>query len=484
MKKESMKLLTCMVSEGGWGAVHVLELLRINLSYIISFVIQCLHERAACNSSAAAFVGSLCQVVMGPVPPMYVSSLKEMLDSPLTILSRDKEVLPGWEIARHIIQLLPDKMDSSIAATYLTKFDEDEGNVKIFLEALKNLLLVSKSARDCAFFRATDLLKLFSFSLSNLNERILDINLHISSNIANKKELRGDFLFATHCIQVSTNWVIEPFHQEDVPGNTLNVAECLIPLLHPLWIPALRAPSFIEAVVQFLIMITSHIEVSITANVTRLLERKKAVSGSRCLTDCGTLPKSLLEDAFDLLINCGRVHDSAYVIVKEGFLKNLVTFLEQFKDLESTLAQKVLQCLTILTLHKEAHTALSKIPSWVRVVKICIQSKHLRKNALLILINMISNVSVVKHMLSTEDFLPVVGTLLINCSKDLTAGGSSLYTEADIHLCLVVLWALAANNQRCKTILKRLVIKPHLENLYRHHRHPTLSLKLLGILNS
>ncbi|RXG53494.1 hypothetical protein Avbf_08210 [Armadillidium vulgare] len=196
--------------------------------------------------------------------------------------------------------------------------------------------------------------------------------------------------------------------------------------------------------------------VSITANVTRLLERKKAVSGSRCLTDCGTLPKSLLEDALDLLVNCGRVHDSAYVIVKEGFLKTLVTFLEQFKDLESTLAQKVLQCLTILTLHKEAHIALSKVPSWVRVVKICIQSKHLRKNALLILINMISNVVVVKHMLSTEDFLPVVGTLLINCSKDLTAGSSSLYTEADIHLCLVVLWALAANNQRCKTILKRL----------------------------
>lgn len=72
--------------------------------------------------------------------------------------------------------------------------------------------------------------------------------------------MRGDFLFATHCLQVSTNWVIEPHNQEDASGNVLNVAECLIPLLHPLWIPALRAPSFIESVVQFLIMITSHVE--------------------------------------------------------------------------------------------------------------------------------------------------------------------------------------------------------------------------------
>lgn len=73
-------------------------------------------------------------------------------------------------------------------------------------------------------------------------------------------------MFATHCLQVATNLVTDAGFRENTdpdvisPPEVVIVGETLIPLLHPLWIPALRALPFVEALLQFLVNITAHDE--------------------------------------------------------------------------------------------------------------------------------------------------------------------------------------------------------------------------------
>lgn len=469
----SLEVLSAILAEGGWGAVRVVEWVATYPSPILCPVVAALHASAPghLQAAAASFLTGLTQVVFHAREAVQQDlhlTLTAALDIPATMLGSEA-LCPGWELCRHLIQLVcdaPETTDSSVPSHLL-------------LESLKLLLLISHSAREAAFHLRLCLLPLLAQPLQALQEKVMSVNLHISGNLLRCKDVREEVLASIQSLEVATNWVIGGSGVEDV-------FETLLAKLHPLWTPAQQTPSIMKAILDFLLSSTAlhqccvlltrtnampGVPVSATrtrwpllACVTTLscqhLARLAGESGS--LSHCfKTLSRESLERALSVVTNCARVPECVLVMNKLDVVGSVMRWLECRAALQEGVAitVKVVQLLAVLTTHQESRTALLKLKHWTATIQELTAHEAVRLHALRVAASM----ALGRH--SSGSLLAqggLVETLQEVLAREVEEG------EQEGKCCevaLVTLWALAANNQRGKAILRQGPLRPLLKHL-------------------
>ena len=157
------------------------------------------------------------------------------------------------------------------------------------------------------------------------------------------------------CLDLVSNWSLQIDNNEE---NICLLGESVIPLLHPLWIPSLRASKLLESLLKSNLNLTqnpqgksllrnlflfSHFCIVVCPILTKttglpgsLLSRSRtsqnllsllttAVSqavlraSSDKVASKGILPKPLLFEGLEILLHCSAVEESAYTIVRVRF---------------------------------------------------------------------------------------------------------------------------------------------------------------------
>ncbi|KAK8388463.1 hypothetical protein O3P69_020445 [Scylla paramamosain] len=235
-----------------------------------------------------------------------------------------KALCPGWELCRHLIQLVSN----------IQPVQEPASLRHLLLECIKLLLLVSQSAREAAFHLRLSLLPTLSQPLQVLQQKLITVNLHITGHMLRCKEVKGEVLASIQSLGVATNWIIGGSGIEDV-------CEALLSKLHPLWTPAQHTPPFLKALLEFLLSSAAMHQccvlltrtsampgLSVSASRTRwpllgcvttlVCQQLAKLSGrTGTLSSCfQTLSRDHLDIALSILTNCARVPECIVVMNK------------------------------------------------------------------------------------------------------------------------------------------------------------------------
>ncbi|KAG0719705.1 Rotatin [Chionoecetes opilio] len=362
----SLEVLATLLAEGGWGAVRVVEWVVNCPSSILCPVIVALHASnpSHLQAAAASFLTGLTQVVLHSREASQQGlnvSLTGALDMQM-LMPGGNALCPGWEICRHLIQLVCDTQPSQEPATLRI----------LLLECLKLLLLVSQSARQAAFHLRPSLLPALAHPLQALQVKLTTVNLHISGNLLRCREVKVEVLASIQTLEVAANWVTGRNGVEDV-------CEALLGFLHRLWIPAQHTPSFLKALLEFFLSSTARHRccvlftrttamsgVSVSATRTRwpllacvatlVCQQLGRLSGkTRNRSLCfQTLSRDNLDVALSVLINCARVPECVVVMNKLDMVGSSVKWLECRAALQEgvTITSRVLSLLVLLTTTK------------------------------------------------------------------------------------------------------------------------------------
>lgn len=487
----SLEVLAALLEEGGWGAVRVVEWVTVCPSPILCPIVTALHVSAPghLQAAAASFLIGLTQVVLHGREASQQNlhpTLTGALDTPAT-MPGNKALCPGWELCRHLVQLVcdaPQTPDSAVLG-------------HLFLECLKLLLLISHSAREAAFHLRPCLLPLLAWPLQALQEKVTSVNLHISGNLLRCKDTKEEVLASIQSLEVATNWVLGGSGIEDV-------CETLLARLHPLWVPALHTPSIMKALLDFLLSSTAlhqccilltrtsampGVPVSATRTrwpllacvatmVCQYLGRLAEETGG--LSHCfKTLSKESLDRALSVVTNCARVPECTFILNKVDMVGSVMRWLECRAALQEGVAVtcRVVQLLSLLTTHQESCKVLLKSQHWTATIKELAAHKLIRLHALRVAATMALGCHSSASLLAQGG---LVETLLEVLAQEKEEQNETKCCE----IALVTIWALAANNQRGKSILRQSPLRHLLRHLAETatDRRATLAKTILPML--
>lgn len=467
----SLELLAALLVEGGWGAVRVVEWVAACPSPILCPVVAACHASASSHlqAAAASFLIGLTQVVLHGKEATQQNlqlTLTGALDTP-ALMPGNKALCPGWELCRHLIQLVCDAHPDNAALHHL------------MLESLKLLLLISQSAREAAFHLRPCFLLVLARPLQSLQEKVTSVNLHISGNLLRCKDVKEEALASIQSLEVATNWISGGSGAEDV-------CETLLAKLHPLWTPAQHTPSIMKALLDFLLSSTSlhrccvlltrtsampGVPVSATRTrwplmacvatlVCQHLVRLAGETGS--LFHCfKTLSKENLDRALSVVTNCARVPECVLVMNKLDVVGSIMRWLECRAALQEGLAisSRVLKLLAVLTTHQDSRAALLKSKHWTATLKELAAHEAVRLDTLRVAASMALGRHSAASLLAQGS---LVETLLEVLAQEEEGDEDELKC---CEVALVTVWALAANNQRGKAILRQAPLRPLLRHL-------------------
>ena len=486
----SLEVMAALLAGGGWGAVRVVEWVAACPSSILCPVVGALHASTSGHARAAAatFLIGLTQVVFHGREASHQGlnvSLTGAFDTPAP-MPGGKALCPGWELCRHIIQLVCDTQPTQ----------EPAGLTHLLLECLKLLLLVSHSAREAAFHLRLCLLPVLTRPLQALQDKVTTVNLHITGHLLRCKEVKVEVLASIQSLEVATNWVTGGSGVEDV-------CETLLGKVHPLWMPAQCTPPFLKALLQFVlssaalhrccVLLTRTtampgVPVSgtctrwpllacVTTLVCQQLARLTGKTGTLSFS-FHTLSKDHLDLALSILTNCARVPECVVVMNKVDVVGSAMKWLECRAALQEgvgvAIASRVVSLLALLTTHHESRKALLRSRQWMATVQELVGHEVLQLDALRVAANM----ALGRHSVTT---LLESGGLMDTLLEVLGEEGK------EVHHCevaLVIVWALAANNQRGKAVIRQGPLRPLLKHLAQTApgRRAELAINIMHIL--
>lgn len=493
----SLEVLNALVCGGGWGAIRVAQWISVSPALTFHPIVVALHSSfpVTLQSAAGAFLTNLLRAVLHHEPSVTQTDLRTAINRALddhTKLSGSHKVYLGWELASHIIHLvcdLPNSQDknnnSDGSQAKSTKVSPDLKHM--LLDALKLLLIISQSAKDCAFHLQRFLLPQVTQSFRLIHEKLDNINLRITSNLMKNKDVKEYVSAAVRNLEVVTNWVEDRRYDECV-------SETLIPLLHPLWTSALRTPTLLTAILRFLLTASAHHKAClvltrtsglpgvllstsrtkrpllscITTQVTQLLTRLFSCSRVSA-SDVQELSRESFTLCVSILTNCARLQECVYIMNKLDVVSTIMRWLESRIAIEQS--QPFARFLALHTTHYESQMVLCKIVGWVDTITALTQQERLQRDALRILANMSLNHHALPSLLAS--------TKLISTVLGFIEG-----MEDNTELTLIILWSLVANNQRGKAALKKHPIMPLLNHLLecQDGRKKELSQRILDIM--
>ena len=484
----SLEVLAAMLAGGGWGAVRVVEWVCACPSSILCPVVAALHDStpSCLQIAAASFLIGLTQVVLHGREASHLSlsaSLTGVLDTAAQ-MPGGKALCPGWELCRHLIQLVSNNQSVQEHATLR----------QLLLECLKLLLVVSQSAREAAFHLRLSLLPILSQPLQALQEKLMTVNLHISGNMLRCKEVKGEVLASIQSLGVATNWIIGGSGIEDV-------CEALLSRLHPLWTPAQHTPPFLKALLEFLLSSAAMHQccvlltrtsampgLSVSATRTRwpllacvttlVCQQLARLSGrTETFSSCfQTLSKDHLDIALSILNNCARVPECTVVMNKLDVVGSAMKWLQCRMAFQEgmVITSKVASLLALLTTHQESRIALLKSRRWIATVQELVSHEVVQLAALRVTANMALGRHSVSALLEPGSFLETLLEVLAQEQKK----------DQNCEMVLIIVWALIANNQRAKAVIRQVPLRPLLQHLAEtaSGKGADLALKILHIL--
>ncbi|XP_071513328.1 rotatin-like isoform X2 [Panulirus ornatus] len=481
----SLEVLNALVCGGGWGAAQVVQWIAVSPSLTLRPILDGLHSSASHDLQVA--VVSFLTNVLQSVFQSEISSQEDLprtisgaLDVPVPLLN-DQNICPGWELSRHLIQLicsLPDLQEMGKQALEKQKTKDlvmEQQHLFLFLNCFKLLLLVSESAKEAAHHLQHFLLPVLTKPLSDLQEKLRTINIHITSHLLKNKEIQDDVQTVIQNLGVATNWVHGRGRWVEIVGKSI------VPLLHPLWVPALNTPSLLEAILRFILTASAHHQVCLILTRTSGLpgvllstsRSKRPLLALITTLVCQQLVKLLtcnrnfnvsfkdisrdsILSGISILINCARLQVCASVMNKLDLISYLMKWLAckiAFKE-GMIITTSILKLLIFLTTYHESRIAICRSNGWISIIYDLVAEGSLQKDALRIMGNMSLNHHSVQSVLASDDFIKT----LINI-----VGKSG--DEQSTELALVNLWALIANNQRGQAIIKQHPFQPLLKNI-------------------
>ncbi|XP_069941170.1 rotatin-like isoform X2 [Cherax quadricarinatus] len=501
----SLEVLNALVCGRGWGAARIIEWISVSPALILRPMVAGFHVSASAERQAAtvAFLTNLLHEVFHSEIstqqdlPVVIS---RVLDDPVQLLN-DQNVCPGWELSRHIIQLicgLPDCEDPNKQPAAQQKTDilcMDQEHLFLLLDSLKLLLLASQSAKEAAHHFRHFLLPTLTKSFSDLQNKLQNVNIHITAQLMKIKEIKDTICIIIQILEIATNWI-------EVRGNwLLMVGETFVPLLHPLWTPAIQTLPLLEAILKFLLAASSHHQICllltrtsglpgvllstsrtkrpllacITTAVCQQLE--KLLTYSRSFTLCF---KDFSRDSFlaaiSVLINCARVQECTYVMNRLDLVPSLIKWLQCKAAVEEgmVITPSIVKLLVLVTTHHESQIAVCKTYGWLSTIQDLILHDSLQTDALRIMANMSLNHYSAHALLASDNFIKTIVGIIGNSE-----------TELWVEIALGILWALVSNNQRGQAIIKQYPVIPLLNNLIelQMDKKSFLSKKILDILN-
>ncbi|KAK3876745.1 hypothetical protein Pcinc_018481 [Petrolisthes cinctipes] len=466
----SLEVLNALVCGGGWGAIRVAQWISVSPALTFHPIVVALHSSfpVALQSAAGAFLTNLLRDVLHHEPLVTQTDLRTAITGALddhTQLSDGHKICLGWELASHIVHLVCDLPDthsqdknnnSDVSLAKSTKVRPDLKHQ--LLDALKLLLVISQSAKDCAFHLQNFLLPQVTQPFKVIHEKLSSINLHITGNLMKNKDVKEYVSAAVQNLEVATNWVEGRRYDE-------KVSETLIPLLHPLWTSALHTPSLLTAILRFVMTASAHHQAClvltrtsglpgvllstsrtkrpllscVTTQVTQLLTRLfscNRVSAS----DVHELSRESFILCVSILTNCARLQECVYVMNKLDIVSTVIRWLESRIAIEQS--QPLARFLVLHTTHHESQMALCKIVGWVDTILDLTHQDRLQTDALKILANMSLNHHAVPSLLASNHLISAI-LGFVECAEDNT------------DLALVILWSLVANNQRGKALITK-----------------------------
>nr|XP_045603670.1 rotatin-like [Procambarus clarkii] len=499
----SLEVLNALLCGRGWGAVRVVEWISASPALTLRPIVMGLHSCAPLEHQTAtlAFVTNLLHEVfhseIGKKQELQ-AAISGALDVPVELLS-EQRVCAGWELSRYLIQLicgLPNSEDPNTLTAGKQKVETlNIEHISQCLDCLKMLLLVSYSAKEAGHHFRLFLLPTLAKPLSDFENKLRTINIHITTQLMKNKETKESICKIIQHLEVATNWI-------ESRGNwSVSVGESFVPLLHPLWAPALRAVALMEAVLRFLLAASAHHEVCMfltrtsglpgvllsTSRTKRPLlacitiavcqQVAKLLTSNRNLTLCFTdFSKDSFLAAISVLINCARVHECAFVMNKHDLVASLMKWFECKVAIEEgmTITRSLVKLLVILTRHHDSQIAVCKSYGWLGIIHYLVLQDGLQQDALRIMANISLNHYLAHSMLASEDMIKTIIDIIKN-------GGN----EAWIEVALRILWALVCNNQRGQAIIKQHPVIPMLKHLAESQtgKIGSLSENILDILN-
>ncbi|XP_042205049.1 rotatin-like isoform X3 [Homarus americanus] len=501
----SLEILNALICGGSWGAVRIIQWIAVSPALTLHPIVAGLHVCASLElqTATAAFLSNLLsQVFLNEISLQQdlQSTVSGILDVPVQILN-NQSVCPGWELSRHIIQLmcdLPDCEDPNKQNSRKHKAEVlgiEKEHLCLLLDCLKLLLLVSQSAKEAAHHFRSFLIPFLSKPLSDLQVKLQTINIHITSQPMKKKEIKDDICTVIQHLEVVTNWV---------KGRgcwSVNIGESIIPLLHPLWVPALRTPPLLGAVLRFLLTASAHYQVCLfmtrTSGMPGVLlstsRTKRPLLACITTTVCQQLGKLLtcsrgfalcfdnfsrvsFLTAISILLNCARVQECAYVMNKLDLVSLLIKWLQSkmATDEGMSITPSTMKLLVLLTTHHESQITVCKSYGWVNTIHDLVLHDGLQKDALRIMANMSLNHHSAHSLFTSDGFIKTIIGII-----------TDKMDEPWSEVALVILWALISNNQRGQAVMKQHPLIPLLKHLTDSQdvKKASLSQKILDILS-
>ncbi|XP_066980837.1 rotatin-like [Macrobrachium rosenbergii] len=497
------ELLNALTHGGGLcGTSPIIEWIIASPALTLRPLVLSLHSSSLLNlqRAAASFLISLIYSVFPDenLPESTAEfNLSKRLDMPVKLLN-NQDICPGWEICRHLIQLICSVSDiNEIPSQTLPKKTElspvELEHQTLLLECLKLTLLISTSAKEAAHHYRLFFMPVLIKPFTDLRVKIQTVNVHITTQLMNKKGLKELIQKVIQHLELATNWV-------DGRGPwVVTIGESVLPLLHSLWVPILRTQSLLTAALKFILSASTHHQVclflnrtsglpgvllsasrtghpllaNITTVVCQQLSRHQNQSRGSVL-GLKDLPRESIEISVSLLTNCARLQECTSVMIKHDLMSSIMKWLDSKFAFEEGMfiTLPILKLFIVLLSHKESQMAVCKFNRWVNTFHGLLQHIPLQKDALTALANMSQNHHAARCILGSEDFVSDILSL-VRQHED----------EAMLKLALVIIWSLIANNKRGQAILKRFPLQPELKYLVEiHHKHASLCETVLKIL--
>ncbi|XP_068219569.1 rotatin-like [Palaemon carinicauda] len=497
------ELLNILTHGGRLGTSQIIDWVTASPALTLRPLVLSLHSSSprGLQTAATSFLISLLYSVLdgdnlqdGTVE----SNLSKMLDTPVKLLN-DQDICPGWEICRHLIQLICFVSDIDEIPGQAVQKKRELSSVELehqtlLLEGMKLTLLLSHSAKEAAHHYRLFFMPVLLKPFTDLQVKIQAVNLHITTQLMNKKDLKEPIQEVIQRLELATNWV-------DGRGPwTVTIAESMLPLLHCLWVPTLRTPALLTVTLKFVMSASAHHQACLylnrtsgmpgvllsasrtshplLANITTVVcqQLSRYLNNNRgSVLEFKDLPTEIMEIAVSLLTNCARLQECISVMIKHDLVSSVMKWLDSKHAYEEGMSVTIpiLKLLVVLLSHKESQMAVCKSNRWVSTLHGLLQHASLLKEALTAVANMSQNHHAARCILGSEFFVNDVVSLVRQHES-----------EEVLKLALVIIWSLIANNKRGQAILKRFPLQPDLKYLIQiQHKHANICEIVLNILN-
>ncbi|XP_074031734.1 rotatin homolog anastral spindle 3 isoform X2 [Leptinotarsa decemlineata] len=375
----------------------------------------------------------------------------------------DSALMSGAEICK-ILLYLYDICDLKVC--------DDSFNKKkpIVISALSGLLCISKEAKR--FASGKGLVLLIVKQLRDCHIRLSLESVECLRRVADKRRVCPLLKEANDLIGLLTNFMLND-ESVKTEAATLNLAD----IIHKLWTWFLVQNVYLVDVLKMICVYTTGCNLA-----CQTLPLTSPVAGSGPRKCPGTV--SLL-NAIVTLINkemeqISRTHDLALLQIAFNILNNVCHTLEcRILISKSTLFQSIsrlhpaitkrqkpwesieliwLEFLQTFTTHPEGQASVTKITDVLELVMTLTTSSRTQNRQMAM--SVLRNISFYQpnkaRLLSSGDFLNIL-------QNKLTSGSNE-----EKNITVVIIWALSANSQKAKIILRSLHLDDKLENIVKH----------------